>query len=435
MPGARKKRFKGKPTTIRCSVTGKEVAVTATRSGQPSLPLGWKRLGQEVYSPEAWHNLFAARMLTIPVAQVLTEGPWQQARADFRSDLASSCRLTTQVHNWFLTEWVRHDAPPTETKPGVLGIARWSPPDLNAQARARFPELDSQSLYYIARQVANKYRSIRYSVHVSCAERLPLYQYPQPLPIPASCVSLEVNEQRQPCVECRINGRRWRLRLRNGYQYDRQINSLLAVQAGQAQLGAIQVRFKRGDVLVGLSVWLRKEKQQLTERCMFVVTGRDSLFQERVFAAGLDERANLWLYNADDVWRRIAHHERRRQRWSEDSKCERRANRTQNALLQEEVQIACRKHADHVNDCLQKASTMLANLARRNRIGKVIYHDAGPAPVKEGEPAKLPFPWFRLRNLVVQKLDAFGATLELIDHSAIRPEERCLIEPQEQAPP
>jgi hypothetical protein len=111
-----------------------------------------------------------------------------------------------------------------------------------------------------------------------------------------------------------------------------------------------------------------------------------------------------WIVNADHARRWVAEHTVYRQRMSEDLKYEKRWPVEMRRNMLRSLEDRCRKMNDRLATWCQEASKMLAEFARRQKAATVIYDDRNQAYLPK-------FPWFRLLEMVKNKLDERGIRL------------------------
>ena len=93
---------------------------------------------------------------------------------------------------------------------------------LYPEARARFPGLPSQTVSSLEQSVQRKYRAVRYAVVWTAAASLPTHRYPTPFSVPSQGWYATI-EADQAIVSVRIEDARYRLRLKRGPQFRRQM--------------------------------------------------------------------------------------------------------------------------------------------------------------------------------------------------------------------
>lgn len=405
---------------IRCSGTGEVRQVKQLKSGKASLPRGWKRLGGEFYSAEAWHSRFRLRTIQVPVAGVecpvnspeASRAAWAQLRAA----LQVSWRQATQVSNWIMTELAKQDSAPlieADAGPRLPPMPSLGPlqKQLYRDGRDKWPELDSQSFGSIRQQVVAKYLQLRFELRCRSSISLPTYRYPIPLPIPSKdAVVLERNGQL--LLRVRISGTRFLLRLRGGREFRRAISTLQKVRAGELLSGEVKLlernvggahyaRDRDGStgmhsrLMVSMAVWTpRQSPVQGHRKCIVQSTST------RLWSVHVDGREeDPWHLNEDQIRRWALAHRSQLQRLREDMKFERRRDRTDD-LAQRRKKLRV-KYQNRMNDACHKVSTMLVGFCRRRGVVEVEYDDQNKNWLRD-------FPWYKLRQYCADKCTDAG---------------------------
>lgn len=408
---------------ITCSVTGKTADAKPKADGSPSLPKGWKVIGDQVLCPDAVRERFAMRGVTLPVASVVcgyVGDDWSvEACKDgwtaFRCALRESCQLARGYMNWAFGELAIADRQPLEQGDKVAKLPKFSIGEhslhLYQMGRQLFPALDSQSLSSLRQLVQQKYTQTRFERRVlgtlSCVS---WRQDEVPLPIPKKDVRLDVNDQKQVFVRVRIGGEQFTLRLKNTpshnrHTFYRQVESLRKVISGEAEIGDLKLKDRGSEVMATFACYLPNEpRSERTERVCQVETQVDKLFA--VFVDGQDRPWNL---NDDQIRKAITSHKARLHRLAEDSKFERRkhrhAKRTTPHAFRE---VICENQNNRLADYCHKAASMVVGLASRHRCGSIVYCD-------EIKDFAASFPWFKLRGLIEEKAKRAGISFVWIE--------------------
>lgn len=104
--------------------------------------------------------------------------------------------VTTQASNWMMTELYARDV---RRGSGEEKMPAMKPVYLYPEARARFPELPSQTVAAMEQAVTKKYRAERRDIIWTCRRSLPTYRYPSPFPIPGQGWSIALDNN-QPII-------------------------------------------------------------------------------------------------------------------------------------------------------------------------------------------------------------------------------------------
>jgi uncharacterized protein (DUF433 family) len=210
-------------------------------------------------------------------------------------------------------------------------------------------------------------------------------------------------EADQAIVSVRIGDARWRLRLKRGPQFRRQMTAFRQISKGEAIPGELAI-YERSGVMVKMAAWLpRAEDTAPRADILTVRTGHDRLL---VAWNAKDER--LWLYNGDHLRRWIGEHRTQNQRWSEDQKLE----QWPVASLAKRREAAARKFRRRMDSATHEIAAQLAGYAARRHFAQVRYDDSDHSYLGDA------FPWYRLRMLIAEKPDARGIALDVSVASA-----------------
>lgn len=391
------------PTTIVCAGCGKSSAVKSTPKGVPRTPAGWKRRGEETYCLDCWRNRYVLRTISMSVASPL-DCRWDELRKVLRLVWGQ----TTAASNWMMTELYARDV--------RRGSQEKMPPMervyLYPEARRRFPALPSQTVASLERAVQRKYSSARYAVIWTGSASLPTHRYPTPFPVPSKAWHGTIEGDRA-IVSVRIGDARMRLRLKRGPQFRRQMAAFKQIVRGEAVSGELAL-YDRAGLMCKMAVWLpRAVSESEGSNTLTVRTRKDCL----LVAVNVKDKA-LWRYNGDQLRRWAAEHRAQLQRWSEDQKYEARPV----PAFAARREAAARKYRNRLNSATHEIAAHVAAYAARHHFAAVRYDDADHSYLGDG------FPWYRLRALLAENLDARGITLKAIGPSGLETPEPLAVE-------
>lgn len=354
-------------------------------------PRDWKKIHGEDLCGSCVKNAYIIRAHTFCVVEPLSCG-WKDLEASLREVWGAA----TACSNWIMTKLFAAD-------PGRLLGATKLPPMPRTyfypEARRLWPDLVPNTVSSLEQEITAKYRKHRFAILWTGKEALPSFRYPQPLPIHNREWRCE-REDGRPVVALRLtqNGGWIRLRLKGGPRYARQLRAFDLLESGEAISGAAAI-YRRGagkEIFVKLVARMPRAAEQERSGELHVRTDPDSMF------VGLNEKdAVLWNKHADQARRWAMEHRRQLQRWADDSKFERRPVPAFSVRRQ---QAAARYHRRMDTLCHQTAAE-IAGYAARRKFAAVVLTDIGQRFLDE-------FPWFRLRALIAEKLDAAGITFE-----------------------
>jgi hypothetical protein len=292
---------------------------------------------------------------------------------------------TTACANRIMTEFYARDV----RRKGQQKMPPMPHVYLYPQLREEFPGLPPQTVASLEQSCQRKYRSARYQLIWTAQASLPTYRYPTPFPIPSQVWTVSIDQNR-PVVSLRIGDQRLRLRLKSGPQFRRQYRQICQIVAGDAVQAEAAV-YQRGTALiVKLVAWLPREVDQPSTGTLQVRTAKDCLLTA---VNGKDKTA--WRYNGDHLLRWAAEHRHSRQRWSEDAKYE---NRPVPSFARRRAAAAVKFH-NRMSSATHEIAAQLAGYAQRRRFALVEYDDSERGFCEQ-------FPWYRLRTLIGEKLEA-----------------------------
>lgn len=328
---------------------------------------------------------------------------------------------STSLANWAVLELVKHDVtrtacmeklpayPPCSCKhcsrPARKGKNKGQVRKQGINLYGHFQNYEGRAAWAgaaaaagcVLRAVERKYQQERFGVLWRRDQSLCTYRYPYPFPVHNQNWSARYGKDRAPLVELSLPGGAVTLRLRGGSEMRRQLAGFAAIVNG-ARVGEAAV-YRRGDrTMLKLVCHLpRKPAGELTGT-LCVRTDPNA------FWVSEQDGRQPWIVNADHVRRWIASHTAYRQRMSEDLKFEKRWPAEVRRHMLQSLDDRCRKQNDRLTTWCHEASKMLAEFARRQKVAEVIYDDAN----KDYLPM---FPWFKLREMVRNKLDERGIIL------------------------
>lgn len=358
------------------------------------LPRGWKN-HEGIYCGKCWRALYILRALTVPVVSPLD--------CDWRTlweSLSTVWKVTTQASNWMMTELYRLDAerqgdekmPPMEHLYFYPEIGR------------RWPQLPPRSRTSLEQSIKGKYRAVRYKLKWQHGVSLPSFRYPVPYPVHNQGWKASI-ENESPVVSVEVAPKqRLRLRLKGGPRYHRQRRAFDQIVSGEAIQGELSLcrrtnpESKLPEVSCKMVAWFpRPENAGEKHGTLYVHTHEDHLLTALNIK---DER--LWTYNGDHLPRWTMEHKQRLQRWADDSKFENQPTPT----FSKRRTAAVAKYHNRMDSACHEIAAQLAGYAERRKFGVVEYNDS-----EQG--FCVTFPWYKLRALIAEKLDARGIQFSL----------------------
>jgi hypothetical protein len=424
---------------ITCSTCAKKQATKATPKGKPRVPRGWKEHQGQAYCSDCWQARYRLRAITFPVAEVL-DATWQE----FTQALAAAWGQSTRLANWAVNELAKADITRSAgdeklaAMPAINLYQRWQ----DHYERGAWTGA-AQSANAILRSVELKYRKRRLDVIWRSSAVLPRARYPQPYPV--HCTAYEPayqeyegrdgHKSRVPVVSVPLAGWRWLVRLRGGNERRRQLANFAQIVRGDAirgELAIYRVRASTGNhrssmadrtpgggahvsyrIMVKIVAWLPRQPEFISpystikispngqRKQLLVSTGNNALL-----VALSPDHERPWFLHANHVRRWIKMHRWHLDRIANDMKLERRRPRREMIALQNRLDTLTHRQHCRIDTFCHTAARQLANYAARQGVAEVIYSDAKQGYFTE-------FPYYRLRQLLQEKLDEYGIELHI----------------------
>lgn len=409
---------------ITCCECGKTRKASPTANGLLRVTGGWKRdgktAGSPVYCPACWADRASLRALTLPIAGVVSCDDAPATWAQFREALRAEWAQTTALCNWALTQFYCRDV---RREPGVEKMPAMPRVYLYPEARERFPGLPPTALASILQAVEKKYRATRYDLIWTASVALPTYKYPTPCVAHCDTWSLDRDGAGRPVVSVRLGAHRWKLALRRGPRYARQLAGLTRIvkqgelaiyrkRAGESKGGdGGSVTDREGgqrvtyDVMCKLVVHLRRDRPggepQPRTGTLKVHTAADALL---VAINAEDER--IWTWHAAQIPRWVAEHRKRLDQWSDDSKAEQRP--VPDFAARRDAMVA--KQRRRLDAAVKEAARNLANYAKRRGVLRVELDNSVRTFCAS-------FPWYALRDRLAVVLDEYRIEFASTGHA------------------
>ena len=395
--------------TAVCSKCGQEEQVKPLKDGNPRTPMQWKDHLGERWCGSCWHDQFVQRTVTIPVA-----GPQDGTWDELRQTLHGLWRGATQLANWAVSRYWATDqgrTPDMEKLP-----PHPSPPYLYPEATRMFPQMDPQSIAGMLRSHWSRYKRARLKVLWVMNESLPTFRWPQPYQVTAQSWHAEIGDDNEALVNLRLGRRRWILRLRGGWRFQRALGIHRRLVSGEAVPAALHIRGEESEdnenrpgvktrragggktstarVVVAISAWVPRTVTRQQAGTLHLRTATDALWYYH-----LDDDEEVRAYYAGHVIRWIREEQRKNQQLADDLKHEKRWPKEVRRQMVESQEPRHRKYRHRMDTFTHQAAAMIANFAARRRVAQVIYDAADRGWAPEGS-----FPWFELHRKLEEKL-------------------------------
>lgn len=282
--------------------------------------------------------------------------------------------------------------------------------------------LPSRLGLFRCRAAADRYSALRREI-LAGQVSLPSFRFPQPLPIQNQSWEPVMLPDGRPAVKVRVGAYYWTLRLRGGPMFKRQLAGLQAMLDNTARRGDLVFYEKRahgGDhrpsgalgptgrtsktrLMVKLvGTFPKREDKGPRQGVLTVSTKADVLYDWKIdggMTGRLDGR-----YHPEWVRSWVGGHRQRLQKWSDTLKPEHRFPVAERKRLVSDHEATLAKHRNRMKSFVQQAAAMLAGLADRRRVAKVVYDDTDKAYAE--------LPWYELRERLKVFLNERGIQAE-----------------------
>ena len=403
----------------RCKHCGKKMVAGA---------FGNKALGEDQWHGKCFKLAFIARSVSLPLA-VPIGCDWDAANVILKAAWAHS----THLANWAVRELLKADPgrsakneKPSDMPKVALNLYKFG------FTNKRYPEWRAfagctTSAAQILRAVEGKYSKVRYAVQWRREQAPCTYRYPMPWPIHNQSWKPYRGQGGERCISVVLPGGRLDFVLRGGAEFARQSRTFDGILAGTIQGGTLYIGRQRSG---GTKRQTHEDRNASGgKRIQFTTMARIAAWLPRVADKGklltlnLDTDANAfwvgqmegregrpWILNADHVRRRVQQHRVFLQRFSEDTKPEKRWPKRRREQMNEHRDQRCNKHSRFIGTWCQEASAMLAKFCHRNGVGLVAYRDDCHSYFPDvGETSG--FPWYQLRLALASRLEMDGIEL------------------------
>lgn len=408
-----------------CSGCTKEV------EGGERAPRGWRGVpGQEgqLLCPSCNTGKFVVRAVAFPVAgpvavEKVRGGPevpegfctWEGLRSQLRPAFEESTRLV----NWVVQQLRSADV-------AFLGRGQKTPAfpklDLYNLSAPIAPSLAPQARNTTLRAASDRYSALRREI-LAGQVSLPSFRFPHPLPIQNQSWEPVMLPDGRPAVKVRIGAYYWTLRLRGGPMFRRQLDGLRAMITNEARRGDLVFYEKRahgGDhrpsgalgptnrtgksrlMIKLVGSFPRREDKGPRQGILTATTKRDVLLSWEI-EGGMTGRAD-GRYHPEHVRSWVGGHKARLQKWSDTLKPEHRFPAEERRRMVSDHEATLEKHRNRMKSFVQTTAAMLANLADRRRVAKVVYDDT--------DKTYCDLPWYEIRERLRTLLGERGIVVE-----------------------
>jgi len=317
--------------------------------------------------------------VSLPIVGPENPDDWPQ----LADELSHGFRVATDVSNWAMHEMFKRD----EVLVGDGNTKLPPPPDswktIYADSVARWPELASSVRNPLLQAAHHKYAKFRYSLVRNFDKRMPKWRFPQPIPLKNGTYRIEWDGTsvwlRFRLVGLkRACGRTWRVRMKGGRDWHRQIREIREILAGDGEFlqAIIVARPKKGSsrsngkfarpVMVRIVVRRPVRTGNVARpNVLLVRTMPDSLLVARVRG----DARNCRHLHGDHIVRAIIAHDVQIDRLRSDQRCfDRRAGRRMDALTE--------KMKRCMDTWCKQTAAAISRWAVSRRCGLVIWDDS-----------------------------------------------------------
>ena len=348
------------------------------------------------------------RAITLPIVSPV-DCDWKELR-EFCGD---AWKQSTRMANYMVSEFAKADIVRT---PGMEKLPPMEYKNWYPVGRAFIPEMDTRSLCSLQNGLLGKYRKARFNMIWLGEESLPSFRYPYPYPFKGESLKYLLNDQGQPIVSLRLGGKRIQVRLANGPEWHRQMDTYKRIASGEfkgCEASLIRRRASTGGHRNGTTekpagggntvhyrvmlkiVYKRPPCEDLGRRGMWTIRTSGRKFVESI---GAGRPFNV---NARHVKRWIILHEKDRQALSEDLKFEKRWPKANRRRMVEAGRKRCEKHHNRIDTWIHQITSILVNYADRNRF-EAVRLDASDRSYFDL------FPWSKFETVLQYKLEERG---------------------------
>ncbi|HMN97409.1 MAG TPA: hypothetical protein PKC43_06365 [Phycisphaerales bacterium] len=404
-------------TCSRCAV---ERDGKPAKDGSAKLPRGWKRWCDALWCDTCWRRGWSMRAVSMPIASAARDGE-QIERSALRDLIRAACQMASTAANIVIRECVATDIvrlpgmaklPPMPAfPPGPTGKASTH---VYHRVRAALPDLDPQSVTSIVQAAQRKWSASRFDVVWRRSAAPPSYRDDMPCPIAAAATSVAMDGDRA-VVSIRLGRSRVACTMVQGAEWRRQLATLRRIASREWPGGEASVYLRDGRPMIKVCAWVPVSAPRETDGVLSVRTCGDHMLT-------LTVGQTVRRVNCDRDRRMLETHDRRLQRWSDDMKPEVRPPSMVAEHLQEDREIACRARARVVDTLTHTLSSIVAGLARRRRVARVVYDNTDRTYMSGS------FPWHMLAERIRQKVAANGQEMLTITPDAST---RVVAPPQE----
>ncbi len=363
-------------------------------------PRGWHVApGPRTLCGDCWAKAYVSRCISLPVAGPLLSGDntsrqeQEAAWTLLREAVTGGWTRCMRLANWTITTLLKHEPPPEKDgKLAPLKVYLYG--EFNrSHLRDEWAGMTT-SANAIIRTVEMSYHKKRGQIQCLGSASAPTFRWPMPLPVPSQNYKLSIQQQ-HIVVTLNLGGERLDLRIRNDRSSWLQQQRVIDIIEGRALPGELRLvarpvgasdrrngvsfrkpgggesKWVRLMIMISANVPITAPRDEEAEGTLFVGTGAESLLY-----AKCDGDKEPWIINGDQVVRWTREASRRKQRWSDDAKAERRANRQVRQRNVDAYESRARKYRNRMHSRAEEMSAWVINYAKRRRVAELVYDDS-----------------------------------------------------------
>lgn len=406
------------------------------KKGASKLPPKWKRIDDSTYCDKCWRGRFGIRAITIPVGRVVDGDP-----EEFYKSFYEQSRAVSRLSNWYVRELALRD-PGVNSETGKLKA--YKKPYLYAEACAQEPSMVPASVQSVTHALDQKYEAVRINSIARCSASHPSYRANQPVPCRPDCYKLSVDKGGSPIVSVRMGDRWWDIALRTKNQQHKlagfrwllanphlrsEIQLIPQVVSQSDHRSHFETRSpgggarKQNRTMIKLVGWFERKRNESLDGSLYCWTSPDHFLS---YKAGLN--GIVHHIDAQHVKRWVAEYSSRRQSLSGDLKEERRTKRSMAfgspkppmhgdesesrrkrgricVQMQDRSDIWRKKQKDRIDSFTHEVTAMIAKVAERSKVARVIYDDSDKGWISS-------FEWHSVKEKLKYKLHMRGVVLD-----------------------
>lgn len=399
-----------------CSECASEGNPSKGKIGQPTMPKGWKKRGDNLVCSKCWKGKWKLRAITVPVDTI--EGmEW----GEFLHLCREAWMQAAKAKTYAILQLLRAEA----GQEAGAKLQNKEKTNIYRDIREKFPTLASRTAACLARIATSDWAGDRFDCLVRGIRSPRTYKFPQPFPITAQAYTIRnldgiITVAGTGATDLDFNNKRLKILLRKGSVFRRANKTLaraisegwllgeLAIAPKRDASGPIRIRRPGGDqgykVRPAVKICLYMPKEDMIAKdatdTLYVRTAREELLH---YYLESDKEPRMLAFR--QVKRRQREHDIKVQRFSEDMKFEKRWPKSIRDRMTGSQDSHNRRFMNFMDTTIKDCAAMLIGFAKRNGV-RVIVIDMKDKSFAEH------FPWRRLLDRITIKAQEYGITVE-----------------------